>query len=448
MLTRIDKNRMSDLVSLRQQYASANKAGASTLPPSVQPTQPGFLTPQPSPRRGTGEARRLLTPNKRLRPQQADADAADDASSLDTEQRNHVAGEIQDAVQNSQTLRECIPQMMRDIQEVMRDMKELRLENQALTRTNLELLEELKAQRAANTALKQEMQQMRQGMQEMQQQMQALQQKHEQELMVVRDNQFQMLDQLRAAPRSKIEASFVLFPAFKPEPQQGGRPDKVYLQKLEQFSALEVKHIQTWLKLNNGDIKRVIPITLQHNASDASRTNHSNATGSCCRIEVHLRDAQVKYGILKSYKRGKLQELDCGPHKLKLHIRDNLLGSELKEKAYLQSTVMPILYDVPEVDRIPYGWRRSRITWWVPKPDGAAGEGAWALLSHLDVPPGSSRTEVEHAVKLATAKALAAASVASRSQENRDAPRGTGRGTRAAGASTPSAGAAAGTSRA
>ena len=52
-------------------------------------------------------------------------------------------------------------------------------------------------------------------------------------------------------------------------------------------------------------------------------------------------------------------------------------------------------------EKTGYGWRRSQITWYL-------GPGTWALLSRMDVPPGSSMAQVQQAAQLAEERAKAA----------------------------------------
>ena len=92
-------------------------------------------------------------------------------------------------------------------------------------------------------------------------------------------------------------------------------------------------------------------------------------------------------------------------------VRDHLLPAELKEKAGLKATAADTLR--ANYERVT--WRRSRFSWWVKNPRGYGG--AWALLSHIDVPAGSTPEYVLKAAKLATDRAAAASSSRSRRPE-------------------------------
>jgi hypothetical protein len=118
----------------------------------------------------------------------------------------------------------------------------------------------------------------------------------------------------------------------------------------------------------------------------------------CARIEVHFKNVTDKRRVMLGATR---IALEAKEHKMpgdrqckkpnaqfKVAIKDHLLGVELKEKAQLQQAAMghlladqQTLHPTELERRIRFSWRRNRITWFVPAPNGNGG--AWALLSHL-----------------------------------------------------------------
>lgn len=368
---------MSDNVPTELQLREMAGSGAQALPPppaaDVDMPDSRALVPYAPSAADKGKAKKRRTDD----PAPAAPDgAAQGATAPDGEEEVDLDAALDDAA----SVREVLPALLREL-------KAHRLATKELSAAVKDL-------RAQNTRLSEQLDEMKA--------------KHEQELQALRDSQYQLLEQLRAQRRQAIEASLVLMPV-PPEHGTTG-PD---LTKLGQ---LDAKKIATLLstptfKVTDAHIRRITKYAVRDGDGPPAQLREDRTNPQpCARIEVHFADVKIKYKVMASEHRRAVEDKVFAPLGYKLKVRDNLLVDELKEKRQLHKAAMSHLIDKekrkPAAERAWYGWRRSRITWRVRKPDGGD---AWALLSHLDVPEGSSEQQVLRAKELAEARALAAA---------------------------------------
>jgi hypothetical protein len=242
---------------------------------------------------------------------------------------------------------------------------------------------------------------------------------YNQQLAYMRASQFAVLAEVRAPQIAHIEKNIVLAP--KPM-----RDSAVGTQNLVEFGKLSDAQIAQLLGVNPNQLHKVSKIRARDPQSDASGSAHSpvmRANDPCSRIEVQFKELKDKRYVMLAAQRRAIEAKACpiAGANCNVAVRDHLLGVELGEKTKLQDTAMQHLLDHqknmhpdhPE-KRARFSWRRSRITWWVPSPSGDGG--AWALLSHLDVPPGSDKETVLRAAQLAEARAAAGAAAPTRSR--------------------------------
>lgn len=398
---------MSDNVPIHQQRQEMAGSGARAQPADTTMSDSQALVPfnpTAAGTRGKGKKRQKTGSNPAAPDGAQQDETSDDGADAEVDV-GAAAAALEDAMEDSATLRTYMPTLVKFMQSLQSTLDTIKTANESL----------------AN-------------------QMKDMEAKHEQELMAMRDTQFQLMEQMRAQRRQAIETSVVLMPV-PPKPGTTG-PD---LTKLGQ---LDTKKIAAYLstptfKVTDAHIRRCTKYAVRTGDGPATQLRDGQP---CARIEVFFADIKTKFKVMDSKHRRALKDKVCAPLGYTLRVRDNLLVEELKEKRQLNAAAMSHLIKAEEgkaeADRTWYGWRRNRITWRVSKPGG--GE-AWALLSHLDVPEGSTAEQVKRAKELAEARALSAARAGPASRTER----GEGRSTQAArGAGTPGAGAAAGPSNA
>ena len=206
--------------------------------------------------------------------------------------------------------------------------------------------------------------------------------------------QYTALEEQRASKVAAIAKQIVLVPH---RPAGAPQPDLLQfgqhtLERVAQILAVQPSQIQSIAKIrprsDGGD-------------ADAAADNHSHlwrAGQPCSRIEVHFKHHEQKRVAMLAATRKTVKQTH------NILIQDQLLPAELREKAQLNSAA----YDALKGAGIKVSWRRSRITWWVERPAAEGGGGAWALLSILEAPEGTSPASVVRAAELAAARALAA----------------------------------------
>jgi hypothetical protein len=249
----------------------------------------------------------------------------------------------------------------------------------------LKVVEEIREENRAMAALVQEKDVI---IQQLKNDMEMRAERFDRELAALKVSQYAMLEEARAPLIAPIANSVVLSPEVRANLPP---PD------LKEFGSLTLDNVA--LKLG------VQPSMLQSYTNPRATGNRSTVwrTGEpCSRIEVQFKNQLDKRAAMLAVNRRKVLEV-CH-----IVMRDHLLPAELKEKAGLQATAADTL--IANYERVT--WRRSRFSWWVKNPTGDGG--SWALLSHLDVPAGSTPEQVLQAAKLATERAAAASSSHSR----------------------------------
>jgi hypothetical protein len=400
-------NTRNDVALIAARAATAS-AGVSALPPQPPPPQrqlgtSGATAGAEAVRTGDGNA-------------DSGTGRQGGTGSLNTAECAGIAGQIRDCMDDATSLRDLGPQILRQMENLRRDMhtsmQELRTDVQQLRSDMVRKIDalqaevkglqtELSAQRQVTDALTSRMDDVQQQNQLMQRQMQDMQDQHMREIQALREVQFQVLDTAREPLQKQTDAKLVLLP-----------PRGAQLKMDVARRAVQDKAVDHFLGFKSGEILHAEPVARP-------------GTDLLARIEVTFKDPVNKH---KTLTRGYREHIanakrTCGGLGVLL-IRDFLLASELREKQQLHEVAMNHLRNATRADKPSYGWRRSRITWWVPAPEGApAGtNGSWALLSHLDVPPGSTHDEVIRAAGLAEQRARAnAAMSATRAQRDREA---------------------------
>lgn len=245
-------------------------------------------------------------------------------------------------------------------------------------------------------------------------QLQKQAEESELQLAHLRQAQYDLLTEQRAPQLAAIEKSVIVTLAGEPDADLRvafGQLTMDHIAKLfgSDFKAQQIQHVDKFCPrpaAAEGQPRPPAPVWKQGN--------------ECARIEVHFKSLVDKQTVMMGATRRALQDKthtmpsQCKKPKasFKVLIKDNLLGIELKEKAQLQESAMQHLIEdqtarLPEDQRVHFSWRRARITWFVA---GATGNGgAWALLSHLDVPVGSTKQQVLRAARLAHQRAIAQA---------------------------------------
>ena len=217
----------------------------------------------------------------------------------------------------------------------------------------------------------------------------------------------QAAEDIALAPQLQpIERNIVLAPKYPPNTHDP-KPLQLTLGKLT------LAHAASFLGIPEQDIRSFtkIPPRREQGPSGAWKAGEA-----CSHIIVELRSRTTKLDIIKGANRKELEKHPCAALSSKdpqghitspyyLSVREHLLGVELAHKRELQASAMDLLQkdqqDLPQRDRVAYSWRRAKITWRVTVDN----QGCWALLSHLDVPPGSTLEEVKAAVRRAEARA-------------------------------------------
>lgn len=221
----------------------------------------------------------------------------------------------------------------------------------------------------------------------------------------------QAAEDIALAPQVQaIEANVVLAPKF-PDNTSDTKALQVTLGKLTLANAA------AHLGVAEGDIRSFTKILPR---SEQGPSGAWKVGEPCSHIIVEFRARATKFDLMKATNRKALETQPCAALSDKdaqgnittpyhLCIKDHLLGVELAHKRELQSSAMDKLQGAQEhlptrhPDRIAYSWRRSKITWRVPVDN----QGCWALLSHLDVPPGASVEAVQEAAQRAAERAKA-----------------------------------------
>ena len=206
--------------------------------------------------------------------------------------------------------------------------------------------------------------------------------------------QYTALEEQRASQVAAIAKHVVLVPH---QPQGAAQPDLV------QFGQHTLESVARVLAVQPSQIQSIAKIRARPEGASAGAAADSNSqpwhTGQpCCRIEVHFKQAEQKRVAMLAATRKTVKEAH------NIQVQDKLLPVELREKAQLNSAA----YDALKGAGITFSWRRSRITWWVGRPAAEGEGGAWALLSVLEAPEGTSSATVVRAAELAAARALAA----------------------------------------
>ena len=207
-----------------------------------------------------------------------------------------------------------------------------------------------------------------------------------------------------------IERNVVLAPKYPPD-TTNRQPAQVTLGKLTQASAA------AFLGVPESDIRTFTKVPPRNSQGSSGAWKAGDA---CNHIIVEFKSRTTKFELLKGATRRALEAQPCAALSEKgprgaitspyyLCIRDHLLTVELEHKQELQQSAMDLLQQaqraLPARDpsRVAYSWRRSKMTWRVP----VGNQGCWALLSHLDVRPGSTLEEVQQAVHRAGERAKA-----------------------------------------
>ena len=206
--------------------------------------------------------------------------------------------------------------------------------------------------------------------------------------------QYAALEEQRASQVAAIAKQVVLTPY---RPQGAAQPDLV------QFGQHTLESVARALAMQPSHIQSIAKIRARPEGGDAGDAADSHSqlwhTGQpCCRIEVHFKHAEQKRVAMLAATRKSVKDAH------NIQVQDKLLPAELREKAQLNSAA----YDALKGAGIKVSWRRSRITWWVERPAAEGEGGAWALLSILEAPEGTSSASVVRAAQLAAARALAA----------------------------------------
>lgn len=255
---------------------------------------------------------------------------------------------------------------------------------------------------------------------------------HDQQMMDLRANQYDVLMETRAGRLAEIERNIVLFPKAPREAGEVAVDKKI-------FGTLTKQQIAAYLAISADQIAAITKFPVRREGDRAQTTLHRQGE-ECGRIEVKLKHLNDKKELMKSVNRKAREDRPCdAPLKppsgvCKLQIKDALLPEELREKGWVDEVAMQFLRaeeeDKPARDRKRYSWRRGRATWFVPTPDGNGA--AWALLSHLELPPGIDEAGVKRVARRAEERAVAAAASRRSRNHQRDpgaVSDGTGRAT-------------------
>ena len=206
--------------------------------------------------------------------------------------------------------------------------------------------------------------------------------------------QYAALEEQRAPKVAAVAKQVVLTPH---RPRGAPQPDLV------RFGEHTLESVAQVLAVQPTQIHSIAKIRARPEGAGADLAADSTSqpwrTGQpCSRIEVHFKHAEQKRVAMLAATRQTIRDSHS------IQVQDQLLPVELREKAQLNAAA----YEPLKAAGIKFSWRRSRITWWVERPAAEGGDGAWALLSVLEAPEGTSPATVKRAAELAAARALAA----------------------------------------